>query len=65
MFICFSSANKGKKVSTQTISGWIKQAIIQAYKDVGVVVPSNVQGRSTRTVSASSAEAVGASMIEI
>ena len=66
LFVCFASANKGQKATAQTLSRWIKLAISKAYKVVGLYLAlTSVQGRSTRSVSASWAELGGASMLEI
>ena len=66
LIVCFASANKGKKATSQSLSHWIKLAICEAYHAVGLVIDRGVvQGRSTRSISSSWAEAGGASMMEI
>lgn len=59
------SGGKGKKASLQSVSRWIKQAIFRSYESLFLLLPSNVQARSTRAVSASWAEFGGASIDEI
>ena len=52
LFVCFASANKGKKATSQTLGRWIKLALSVAYKALGLeLVVGAVQAHSTRFIS--------------
>lgn len=65
LFVSCGGVAKGKKVSTSTISRWVRLAVCQSYKSLELPPPSQVQGRSTHSVSVSWAEAAGDSIHEI
>lgn len=56
LFISFSGATKGKKVSSSTIARWLKQTISISYELLGEDPPMNLKAHSTRAISTSWAE---------
>ena len=66
LFISYAINHTGYKVSSQTISRWIRDTICLAYEQQGVVLPSShVSAHSTRAVAASLANLAGVSPSEL
>ena len=64
LFVCFAS--RDKTATTQTVSRWVKLAIVQAYKSMGVMLEyKDIQVRSNHSMATSWVKFGGASMIEI
>ena len=62
LFVSYATAHKGFKVSSQSISRWIKDTICFAYSKQNVNLPrSSIKAHSTRAVAASLADIQGVS----
>ena len=66
LFVSSSGRNLGKKVSSQTLSRWIRTLICDAYTRMGRDIPvQDVRAHSTRAVAASLADLMGASVEDL
>ncbi|XP_077138947.1 uncharacterized protein LOC143804593 [Ranitomeya variabilis] len=65
LFILFGGKNRGKKASKTSIARWITSIISKAYTSEGIDCAVGIKAHSTRAVSASWAERVGASLDQI
>ena len=62
LFVSYAAAHVGCRVSSQSISRWVRDTICSAYRHFGVVLPrSEVSAHSTRAVAASLANIAGVS----
>ena len=66
LFVSYAVGRSGYKVSSQSISRWIRDTICSAYRQLGVNLPrSEVTAHSTRAVAASLANIAGVSPREL
>ena len=66
LFVSYAINHTGFRVSSQTISRWIRDTICLAYEQQGVILPSSqVSAHSARAVAASLANLAGVSSSEL
>ena len=66
LFVSFGGRTLGKKVSSRSISRWIRKLICTAYQLMGRDIPrQDVRAHSTRAVAASLADLMGASVEDL
>ena len=66
LFVSYGGRTLGKKVSSLTISRWIRKLICDAYKQMGRQIPEKeVRAHSTRAAAASLADLMGASVEDL
>ncbi|XP_042300597.1 uncharacterized protein LOC121918648, partial [Sceloporus undulatus] len=65
LFVSFQPRSKGKKVSSSTLSRWIKLCILECYKVMNLPPPDGILAHSTRSSSTSAAFSTNAPLSEI
>ena len=65
LFVCYGGHRRGQALSTQRLSRWIVETIVEAYRSKGLPLPLNIRGHSTRGVSTSWAALRGVPLSEI